>query len=301
MKSISSLSFISALLLAGCANDRAMVLSSGAPQQLSVSRGTTAQNLIWSIDGYVYGYTYSGQLAQELTGFSDPAGLCTDPSGDLYVVDAGRDEVFAYAPGQSLPFYIYDDFGQQPNSCAFDPTTGNLAVTNQDNLTIFPPASGTPLTYTTPQMISYFDDDYDKSGNLYIDGARLEGDRGLAIAELPAGAKTITDIKISLTKEKPHRPGGIMWDGHDVVVADFPNRVLYRVAISGSTGTILDTWHLSHWTRSYPPEFVVTGKTLIFPHFGEVEFFSYPPKGRAKNGFFGNIGGYLTVSPEVTN
>lgn len=300
MKALSTFCLIGAALIAGCGGERAATLVPAGPQQPSVARGSAAQRLIWTIDIYVYGYTYAGQQAVELTGFSDPVGLCTDPSSDLYVVDAGRQEIFVYAPGQLLPFYIYDDFGQTPNGCAFDPTTGNLAVTNKANLTIFPPASAMPLTYTSPQIGSYSYADYDKSGNLYLDGVKTAG--GFALAELPAGAKQLTYIKtVNLVKGTRHRAAGIVWDGQDLAVADYASKVLYRIAVSGSTGTIIDTWHLAHWRTSYVPVFVVAGKRLIFPHAGEVQFFSYPPEGHIKNGFLGNIGELLTVSPEVIN
>ena len=300
MKAFASLCFIGSVLVAGCAGERSVAPAPAGAQPSSIARGATVQKLIWTLSIYAYAYTYRGQQVGELQGFSNPVGLCADPNSNLYVVDASRQEIFVYAPGQSLPFYIYDDLGQTPNSCAFDPTTGNLAVANISNLTIFPPASGTPLTYTTPQLLGYDYVNYDKSGNLYLSGAQSGG--AFAIAELPAGASKLTYIRVSgLAKGERHRAGGLMWDGRDLAVADFASKVLYRIAISGSAGTILDTWHLAHWKVSYVPVFVVTPKKLIFPHPGDVEFFSYPPTGPPKNGFFGNVGGVITVSPEVVN
>jgi DNA-binding beta-propeller fold protein YncE len=271
----------------------AALRASGSP----ASQGGSQQS-IWTIAAYVYQYSFSGQQLSELQGFSAPVGLCTDPSGDVYVVDEGRQEVFVYAPGQSLPFYIYDDLGETPNSCAFDPTTGNLAVANSANLTIFPPASGTPLVYTTSKMKAYSYLGYDKSGDLYIDGEGIKG--GFALAELPAGRGGLINVTVSLTKGK-HRAGGLVWDGQDLAISDPLSTVIYRIAVSESSGKILDTWHIANWKLHYTPVFAIDGKRLLFPGHSDVEFFSYPPKGRAKSGFSGNVGNVLTIGPEVIN
>lgn len=299
MRSIRAVHCIlSAAVLAGCQ------AGTGAPAASvpALSRGrpaSSSQSLLWTIDVYVYAYTLSGQQAEELTGFAEPVGLCSDPSGDIYVVDANKQLVYVYAPGQSLPFYIYDDLGQSPSSCAYDPTSGNLAVANAANVTVFPPASGEPLVYTNATMTSYAFLGYDESGNLYVDG---DGPHGrLALAELTAGGKSLTRISISNLSKGTHRAGGLVWDGQDVVVADSYSTVIYRIAVSGHSGDILNTWHIWQWRRRFSPVFAIDGKHLYFPNKGLVEFFPYPPKGRARNGFSGHIGDALVLAPEPAN
>jgi DNA-binding beta-propeller fold protein YncE len=267
-----------------------------------VHGASSSTTLIWTIDGYVYAYTLSGQESEVLSGFSAPVGLCSDPSGDIYVVDKGRQLVYVYAPGQTLPFYIYDDLGESPSSCAFDPTTGNLAVTNAANVTVFPPDSGEPLVYKTAGMDAYAFLSYDKSGNLYVDGSTHgNGTRGLALAELPAGGKSLTSISISNLSKGMHRAGGLVWDGQDIAVADSYNKVIYRIAVSGYTGEVVNTWRIWKWHHRYNPVFAIDGKQLYFPDKGLVEFFPYPPKGRPRNGFSGHIGNTLVLTPEVLN
>ena len=283
-------------LIAGCESSRTTPLD---VTDSSVRRAASQQSLIWTIAGYVYSYTFSGQKVSELDGFREPVGLCSDPSSDLYVVDAGTDLIYEYAPGQVLPFYIYDDLYESPNSCSFDPTTGNLAVANSANVTIFPPASGTPLTYTATNMKSYAYLDYDASGNLYVDGEGLKG--GFALAMLVAQSNNLTGLSLSNLGSGKHRAGGLIWDGQDIAVADPLSTVIDRISISGSKAEIVDSWHIPNWKLHYDPVFAIDRARLLFPRDGELEFFSYPPKGPAKNGFTGDIGTVLTIAPEVTN
>lgn len=264
----------------------------------SLAPATSSQKSIWTIDVYVYQYSLAGQQIGQLGGFSDPVGLCTDPSGDLYVVDAGKELIYEYAPGGSLPFYIYDDLGEEPNSCAVDPTTGDLAVTNSGNVLVFPPgSSGTPTAYTASNMSSYAYCNYDASGNLFVDGAQQI--KSLRLAELPKGSSSMTAITISNLPKGTHRPGGIQWDGQYVALSDGLANFIYRISVSGSSGKIVSMSHVAGWRLHYNVQFSIQGKRLLFPFPRRLEFFSYPPKGRARGGFTGHIGNRaMIVSPE---
>jgi hypothetical protein len=272
--------------------------AAAAAQASWVSPMAKTQKLIWTIDSYVYAYTLGGKQVAKLVGLYSASGLCTDPSGDLYVTDG--DLIYEYAPGATLPFYIYDDPGQGASSCAFDPTTGNLAVANSGNLTIFPPASGVPIVFTTPNMTSYSYLDYDKSGNLYVDGDGAKN--SFQLAELPKGGGSLVSIALPGINNRNHRPAGLVWDGQDLAIADALSTVVYRISISGSTGTVLHAYHISGWRGHFIVVFAIQGKRLFFPIRGSVEFLSWPPtKGRPKNGFFGSIGNVITLGPEAIN
>ena len=294
---------VAAMVVAGC-------------QGAGVSPGTTASvsraaehgagswisqakssNVIWTIDTNVYGYSLKGKQVAELQGFTEAVGLCSDPSSDLYVVDAGEDVIWEYHPGQSRPFGKLYDIFYTPNACAFDPTTGNLAIANNTNVTILPPASGTPVMYENPNMTSYSFVDYDKSGNLYVDG--YGAGSSFQLAELRAGGSSLTSIAVSGIGSGEDSAAGLVWDGHDLAVADGLNDVIYRIAISGSSGTILNTWHIAGWKAHDDAVFAIDGTKLLFPENGKVEFFSYPPKARAKKSFSGKIGDVITVTPEL--
>ena len=283
---------------AGVSPDTAASVSRAVKQSAGawISPAKTS-NVIWTIDTNVYGYSFKGKQVGELQGFTEAVALCSDPSSDLYVVDAGEEVIWEYHPGQSRPFHKYYDLFYTPNDCAFDPTTGDLAVANSTNVTILPPASGTPLMYENPKMTSYSFLDYDTSGNLYVDG--YGAGSSFQLAELPAGGSTLNSITVSGLGSGDHGAGGLVWDGHDLAVADGLSDVIYRIAISGSSGTILNTWHVAGWKVHDEPVFAIDGKKLLFPENGKVEFFSYPPKSRAKKSFTGNIGDVITVTPEL--
>jgi hypothetical protein len=262
--------------------------------------------LIYTSPVYVEIYTFSGKNVGELRGFSSPAGLCSDAGGNVYVTDAGAQLIYEYARGGSLPINVLDDSGQTPNSCAVDPTTGNIAVTNigpnfngGGNVLIFPPGSGTTGTpYSTPNLSWYEFCSYDSSGNLYVDGQLGTG--SFRLSELPSGKKTFTDITLSgITHGGDHNAGGVQWDGQYLAAADGgPNRI-YRIAISGSKGKVVHYIHLAGWSLHFAPEFSIQGKWLLFPFGakGELAFYSYPAGGKPKGGFFAQqIGNDITVS-----
>ncbi|MGC1379977.1 MAG: hypothetical protein WA814_02995 [Candidatus Baltobacteraceae bacterium] len=293
---------LAAAIVAGCHGESVTPPALPASATAAAPRASwklpkTSEQVLWSLAGDAYAYTLDGTQVAVIGGFNNADGICTDPTGDVYITDS--DLVYAYAPGASLPFYIYDDTGQQASSCAFDPATGNLAVANSANLTIFPPASGTPIAFTTPNMTSYSYLNFDKTGNLYVDGYGAKN--SFQLAELPKGSGSLVSVKLPGINNRTHRPGGLVWDGQDVAISDGLNDVIYRISISGSSGTVLNSYHIPNWRRHFTPVFAILGKRLFFPIDGKVEFFSWPPKGgRAKNGFFGHIGS-LTIGPEVIN
>jgi hypothetical protein len=77
----------------------------------------------------VYVYTYpKGKVVGFLSGFS-PRGLCSNQNGDVFV--ASRYGVYEYPHGRAKPIAIIAV--QYPEGCSLDPTTGDLAVVNEDS------------------------------------------------------------------------------------------------------------------------------------------------------------------------
>jgi hypothetical protein len=121
-------------------------------------------------------------LKAQVGGFGNEfmAGECADRSGNIWVTGddeyAGGELIKLAHNGQLLgSIQIYND---QPYSCAVDPTTGNLAVTengynyyNPGAVVIFARARGTGKVITNPQQFFYRFDGYDTSGNLWEDGS----------------------------------------------------------------------------------------------------------------------------------
>lgn len=123
----------------------------------------------------VYNYKDPHRLYGQLTGFGSPNGLCADTAGNVYVVDSQTYDVYEFAHGGTTPIAIAQDIYGRPNGCAFDPTTGNLAVTNgyvpphyPGNVDVFVGGlQGSQTTYSTPVLQSYQPGGYDPSGNFF--------------------------------------------------------------------------------------------------------------------------------------
>jgi hypothetical protein len=191
----------------------------------------------------VYAFTYpGGKLVGKLTGFANPQGLCADKRGDLFVANVNGNDILEYKHGGTAPIATLEDPGYYPFSCAVDPTTGKLAVTNQitstDNsgsVAIYDLADGKRKLYAGASLYYYEFCAYDGSGNLYVDGGTV-GTPVFGFVELPKRKKLFTTITLNVA---PSSPGGVGWDGKYVTVADnTPGaNVVYRYAISGSSGT----------------------------------------------------------------
>lgn len=111
-------------------------------------------------DVYVYAYP-TGIFLGTLTGFSGPEGECVDKTGDVFIANYAASDILEYAHGGTSPIATLSDPGYLPESCAIDPTTGNLAVTNylttgagQGNVAIYKDAkAGTrPTTPIRPSL-----------------------------------------------------------------------------------------------------------------------------------------------------
>jgi hypothetical protein len=82
-----------------------------------------------------------------------------------------------------------DPFGYPAQGCAWDPTTGDLAITNinfyccSGDVLIYPGASGTPRQVSDPYGRLYYFVGYDSHGNLFFDGEDLNYE--FHLAELP--------------------------------------------------------------------------------------------------------------------
>lgn len=252
---------------------------------------------------YVNIFTFSGQQVGALFGFGEATGVCSDGSGDVFVLDSQRDLIYEYLPGGSLPVYVFDDRYETPSGCAVDPTTGDLAVANTKlpghnnipNVAIFVPGSYEPPTlYTTPYIGSYSFCTYDPAGNLYVDG--LGAEQELELAELPAGTNQLVRIPVSGINNHHHKPAAVQWDGQYLAVGDRLAGVIYRISVSGSVATIFQTVTIRGWYHRTAANFDIVGKKLLFPAFEKLFFYKYPAGGRKITGFIGDVGYSITVT-----
>jgi hypothetical protein len=176
------------VVLAGCAGS-VVQTQPLAPQSRAGTHGLSwmapnaggKKNLLYVSYGssvLVYDYGTTTEVGQ-LSYFSHAAGSCTDPSGDVYVTNYGAADVIEFAHGGSKPIQTLIDPSPYATDCAFDPSTGNLAVINKygqseyspGNVAIYTKAKGKPKTYKIKGFTTYVSGSYDARGNLLVSAA----------------------------------------------------------------------------------------------------------------------------------
>jgi hypothetical protein len=188
---------------------------------------------------YVYSYP-QGDLVGTLTGFDAPQGECVDSKGDVWVVEYSSNDVVEYAHGGTQPIATLTT-PERSYGCSVDASSGNLAVAGSE-LAVYTDATGEPVTYSDSDFPEYTYCTYDGSGDLFADNV---GQTLGIIAEFPSGSSQLKTI----TLNENLGPASMQWDGSYVAVegsvvkyaAGGPLGPLqvYRVSVSGSTGTIV--------------------------------------------------------------
>jgi len=164
----------------------------------------------------VYAYQ-TRKLVGSLSGFSNPAGLCTDAAGDVWITNEGGNDVIEYAHGGTNPIKTLSDGSEQPLACSVDKTTGNLAVLNDDDVAVYADASGSPALYTGGGVYGDYALGYGSHGDLLVDGGSYDSRNVIAFAQLPAGAKHLKQLVLSQTIQWAP-PAFVQWDGQFWVV-----------------------------------------------------------------------------------
>jgi hypothetical protein len=209
------------------------------------------------------------KLVGKLTGFDEPQGECTDNSGDVWVANTRQSQVLEYSHTGALEGSLMDPTSY-PEGCAWDPQTGNLAVTGiagrgsnaSPAIEIYNDAGGIPTPYRNPNQAQYDFAGYDPNGNLFVDGKDAGGN--FMLSELPKGAMEAHTVQI--TGGTIYGPGMVQWytAGNDLVIGDESCggesvACVYRVSIKHSSGSItgktkLDNYigkHACHLVQGY--------------------------------------------------
>jgi hypothetical protein len=280
-----------ALLLSGCGSLQPP--AAGAAQRQGASpmkTGLSKQDLIYvtNNDSEVTVYSLATQtLVGVLTRFTSPMGECVDASGNVYITDSSADEIFEYAHGGSKPIKTLNDSPDTPRTCAVDPTTGNLAVANDDgsthegNIAIWPEGSGQPTRYTNSTLYNFVGCAYDANGNL------LTTNRS-AFAWLPHGGSMLVNVVIPPpTSGKWGGIEGIQWDGHLFVLDG--GQYVFRVSVLHGLGYYIGYISLNnegetgpYWIfipKSKSQSAQILGGTYEGNNQYEVESFYYPAGG----------------------
>lgn len=224
--------------------------------------------------GDVYLYRIpSLKLVGKTTGFSQPQGECSDRHGDVWVTDSSARTIYELSHGGELKNTLTDESGY-PVGCAWDQSTGNLAVMNffgfnttAGSVLVYPDASGSPKTYANPNQYDYDFGAYDSHGDLFFDGQDSSGN--FMLSELHSGASSAQTIKIS--GGTIYFPGMVQWVGSRLVVGDQSctnknSSCLFQLSVSGSSGTIEGQIALANSTGGQVCDMaqgVVVGKRVL--------------------------------------
>lgn len=158
-----------------------------------------------------------------ITGFSQPQGECSDSKGDVWITDTNGQTTYEVSHQGRLENELTQ--GGYPVACAWDKTTGDLAVLiffgssgAQGEVLVYKDASGTPVSYTNPSQYYYNFGGYDDKGNLFFDGTDAYGN--FMLSKLAKGASSAKTIGVQ--GGTIYYPGMVQWDRAtaDLIVGD---------------------------------------------------------------------------------
>ncbi len=141
--------------------------------------------------------------------------ICSNSKGDVFVPSAGY-QIVEYAHNGKRIQTLQD--GDVPLSCAVDPISGTLAVTNEGSgageVAIYANAQGSPQYYRDPDISTYGLSGYDNSGDLFVDGSGPEN----IVAELPRRNHVFSRTTCSNSRFDAF--DALQWDGTHMTMSN---------------------------------------------------------------------------------
>ncbi len=197
-------------------------------------------------------YTYSDgndlRLVGTLSGFDKPSGMCTDKSGDVLVTDSYARRIYRYHHGGTKRVEIIQERGTSvPNSCAVDPTTGDVATADQFNgdgkpvgvVKIYTAGERDGKKYFVGKIQPYYVA-YDGKGNLFAD-AQNAYNHNVTLSEMAKGNTYF--IRLTVAGGALNVPGAIQWIKPTLLIgnetSDSVAPFADKLFISGQTATIV--------------------------------------------------------------
>ncbi|HEY2473570.1 MAG TPA: hypothetical protein VGI19_02095 [Candidatus Cybelea sp.] len=239
-------------------------------------------------DVYVYAYP-KGKLVGTLTNQNNPAGLCVDKKGNIFVTQLyGGGHIVEYAHGGTTQLESLSDPGYEPGGCSVNFKTGTLAVSNIINdyfdvgdLLIYKDAKGSPKVIQAPPQSasggvwgSVNTCGYDDKGNIFIAGHGYPDAN--VFGEVPKGASNM--INITLNQDFGNGIGNVQWDGKHITFAGIDGSI-YAFTMKGSQGTEVGSTILNG--SNQVDQGWIQGSTVIAPqqYGAEVLYYKYPAGG----------------------
>ena len=251
-------------------------------------------------------------LQATLTGFDGPQGLCSDTAGDVWVTNTFTSQIFEYSHAGTLINTLSDPTGY-PVGCAWNRRTGDLAVTNRFNfgtgqpagaVLIYPGGTGTPSSFSDPDIDYYYFVAYDSRGNLYVNGTGASPSYPFALGVMPENAGSFSTMSIG--GGTIYVPGGLQWDNalKDLIVGDqecggnaFSEvSCTYSVAVTGLSGAITGSTALQNLMGAQACDVAQAVRIGVRTYGSDMEFAS-GPYGACASGGTGPTATYRWLFP----
>jgi hypothetical protein len=223
--------------------------------QTIIADAASATVTVWGAAGQLNAILFDGILA-------NPEGLTTDSAESLYVANTGLSNVIVYPKPYRSHKLTLNDAGEEPLDVAVS-NTGLVAVTNylttalQPGSTSFYAAGSTTscATIQDPEWITFIDDAFDASGNLFIDGQNSAGNT--LVGEITGGCKA-TSIQTLTVANTIASPGSVQVSHGAILIGDPLDLAIYTYAAPshGALGSPTKTTLLAG--ANHPISFAIT-------------------------------------------
>ena len=201
-----------------------------------ISNAGTATVSVWGSDGQLDAILFDGISA-------NPTGLTTDSGANLYVVNTSLGNIIVYPKPYTAIKRTLIDAGEITNDVAVD-STGLVGVTNYlttgylaGSVNFFAKGATQPCARVQdPNWIYFFDDAFDASGNLFLDGEDANGH--VLVGEISGGCKA-TSITTLTVGNIITSPGGVAVNRGNILIGDVDAQAIdtYAAPSGGSLGT----------------------------------------------------------------
>jgi hypothetical protein len=206
----------------------------------------------------VYELDRNGNTCATLTGFTNPQGMSTDKSGNLWVANTDAENILEINPSNGNVIATYNDAGQYPVDVCVANNSGNFAVPTIFNAntggpgeidlftsgnTSGPTGVASGATYTSPRFCAY-----DKTEHYVVfDDADIFNTGANNVGAIAPGNYTGTKNIVALnTSNSIEFPGGVQFNGNQQPVIDDQEAfALYTYNVSGTTLNVAQTTPLS--------------------------------------------------------
>jgi hypothetical protein len=201
-----------------------------------ISNAGTATVSVWGGDGRLNAILFDGIGA-------NPTGLATDAAANLYVVNTNFGNIIVYPKPYTAIKRTLNDAGEITNDVAVD-ASGLVGVTNYlttsylaGSVNFFAKDATQPCALVQdPNWIYFFDDAFDASGNLFLDGEDVNGH--VLVGEISGGCKA-TSITTLTVGNIITSPGGVAVNRGNILIGDVDAQAIdtYAPPSGGSLGS----------------------------------------------------------------